>query len=393
MSGVLYLAWRYAARHRAKTAILVAAIGLIVFLPIGLQVLVGESAEQLRSRARSTPLLVGAKGSALELTLSSLYFESRTPEPTRFAEVARVRDSGLAQAIPLHARFRVRSFPIVGTTLDYLDFRGLELERGRRMATLGECLLGSAAARALDAAPGDLVVSSPESVLDLAGVYPLRMRVVGVLAPAHTPDDRAVFVDLKTAWVIEGLGHGHQDLAQPAAEAAVLSREGAAVTANASLVEYAEITAENSASFHFHGDLSEYPLSAVIALPLDERARALLMGRYGAPDGRVQVLRPIRVMDALLETVLTVQSYVVAAIAIVAAATLMTAALVFMLSLQLRRREIETLVKIGGARASVGGVLASEVVVVLVLGASLAAALTLATSQLGSSAIRALLLS
>ena len=40
-----------------------------------------------------------------------------------------------------------------------------------------------------------------------------------------------------------------------------------------------------------------------------------------------------------------------------------------------------------------GGVLASEVVVVLVLGASLAAALTLATSQLGSSAIRALLLS
>ena len=55
---------------------------------------------------------------------------------------------------------------------------------------------------------GGHVVSSPESVFDLAGVYPLKMAVVGVLAPTHTPDDDAVFVDVKTAWVIAGLAHG-----------------------------------------------------------------------------------------------------------------------------------------------------------------------------------------
>jgi putative ABC transport system permease protein len=98
-------------------------------------------------------------------------------------------------------------------------------------------------------------------------------------------------------------------------------------------------------------------------------------------------------MDELLDTVLTVQSYIVAAISTVALATLATTALVFLLSLRLRRREIETLVKIGAAPGSVMAVLLSEVTVALLLGALLAAGLTFATSRLGSAAIRALLLS
>ena len=41
------------------------------------------------------------------------------------AEVARVRNSGLAEAIPLYVRFHARGNPIVGTSLDYFSFRGL----------------------------------------------------------------------------------------------------------------------------------------------------------------------------------------------------------------------------------------------------------------------------
>ena len=51
------------------------------------------------------------------------------------------------------------------------------------------------------------------------------------------------------------------------------------------------------------------------------------------------------------------------------------------------------MVKIGGSRGSVAAVLASEVVVVLALGALLAVALTLATQRFGSDAIRVFLLS
>jgi putative ABC transport system permease protein len=390
---VLYLAWRYLAYHRIKTAILVTSIALIVFLPVGLDVLVDQSAAQLTARAESTPLLVGAKGSPLELVLNSLYFESDAPERADYAEVLRIAESGLAEPIPLYVRFRSRAHPIVGTALEYFDFRGLRFAAGRPMAVLGECVVGARAAEALAVGPGDAVLSSPESVFDLAGVYPLRLRVAGVLAPAHGPDDLAVFVDLKTAWIIEGLGHGHQDLADPENAASVLSRKGGVITANASVVQYNEITAGNIGSFHFHGDLGDYPITGVIAAPADEKSRTLLMGRYQGEHATAQVVRPIAVMNDLLDTVLTLQSYLLAAILIVATATLATAALVFLLSLRLRRREIETLVKIGGSRGSVTAVLASEIVYVLLLGVALAGGLTLLTSRFGSAAIRALLLS
>jgi putative ABC transport system permease protein len=87
------------------------------------------------------------------------------------------------------------------------------------MAMMGECVLGCRAAEDAAVGPGGHVLSSPESVFDLAGVYPLRMKVVGVLKPAGTPDDLAVFVDVKTTWVIVGLAHGHQDLSRPASRA------------------------------------------------------------------------------------------------------------------------------------------------------------------------------
>jgi putative ABC transport system permease protein len=393
VTGPLYLAWRYLAHHRLKTAILVASIALIAFLPLGLNVLVDESARQLTARAEATPLLLGAKGSPLELTLDSLYFGDEAPEPISWNELERVAATALADPIPLYTRFESGGHAIVGTSLAYFDFRNLSLATGRPMAVLGECVVGAEAAVRLGVGPGDSLLSSPESVFDLAGAYPLKMHVTGVLAPTHGPDDRAIFVDVKTAWVMAGLGHGHQDLARPEAAAAVLSREGQRIVANASVREFNEITPENVDSFHFHGERSQFPLTAVIPVPRDEKARVLLMGRYESPEERVQIVRPGVVIDELMATVLTIRSYVVAAVGLVSIGTLASAALVFLLSLRLRRQEVETLRKIGASRGSLATLLASEVVGVLLLAGLLAAALTLLTHEFGSGAIRSLLVS
>jgi putative ABC transport system permease protein len=387
----LYLAWRYLAYHRIKTAILVTSITLIIFLPVGLRVLVNQSADQLTARAEATPLIVGARGSPLELALNSLYFESDVPELMRHAQVTRIDTTGLALPIPLYVRFTARGFPIVGTTLEYFEFRDIGIAQGTNLTTLGDCVIGSRVAEALGVGPGESIVSSPESVFDIAGIYPLKMRVAGVLEFSDSPDDRAIFVDVKTAWVIQGLVHGHVDLSQPEAVAGVLRRDSSVITANASVVQYQEITRDNIESFHFHGDLSEYPITAVIAVPRDQRSETILRGRYESPDDRAQIVQPVTVMDELLDTILTVQTFVIAAVVVVGLSTLATAVLVFMLSLRLRRREIETMRKIGGSRRSIAWVMTSEVAVVLVTGVVLATGLTLATSRFGSSAIRTLI--
>ena len=391
MKDSLYLAWRYLAYHRIKTAILVTSITLIIFLPVGLRVLVNQSADQLTARAEATPLVVGARGSPLELVLNSLYFESDMPELMRHAQVTRIDTTGLALPIPLYVRFTARGFPIVGTTLEYFEFRAIGIAQGRNLTTLGDCVIGSRVAEALGVGPGESIISSPESVFDIAGIYPLKMRVAGVLEFSDSPDDRAIFVDVKTAWVIQGLVHGHVDLSRPDAVTGVLRRDSSVITANASVVQFQEITPDNIESFHFHGDFSEYPITAIIAVPRDQRSETILRGRYESPDDRAQIVQPVTVMDELLETILTVQTFVIAAVVVVGLSTLATAVLVFMLSLRLRRREIETMRKIGGSRGSIAWVMTSEVAVVLVTGAVLATGLTIATSRFGSSAIRALI--
>jgi putative ABC transport system permease protein len=392
MNGVLYLAWRYLAYNRWKTTILVGSIMLIIYLPVGLNVVVEQSGEHLNARAQATPLLVGAKGSPLELTLNSLYFSLDTPELTTYAEATSIIDSGLAEAIPMYVRFRSRSQPIIGTSFEYFGFRGLELAAGRMPALLGECVLGAAAAEALGVGVGDAAVSSPETAFDLAGIYPLKMNVVGVLAPNFTSDDNAIFVDVKTAWIIEGLGHGHQDLADPDASSAVLNRSEDNIVANASLVQFNEITEDNIDSFHFHGNLDNYPLTGVIAVPKDEKSGVILMGRYLDSEANRQIVRPRDVVGELLDTILTIQQFIVAAVFIVAVATIATASLVFLLSLRLRRREIDTIGKIGGNRTHVASMLLAEVVIVLVLGSALAAGLTALTWRYGSAVIESVVM-
>ena len=390
MKDVLYLAWRYLAHHRFKTAVLVGSITIVLALPVGLRVLLARGAEDLTARAAATPLILGARGSPLELVLDSLYFESDTPPTLPWSEYRRASESGLARVVPLHTRFEAQGFPIVGTSVDYVELRGLEVREGRNLALLGDCLLGAEVAAALALGPGDRLVSSPETVFDLAGTYPLAMNVVGVLAATGTPDDHAVLVDVKTTWVIAGLAHGHDDLTRPEAAAAVLAREGDRVVANAALREFTEIGPDNLDSFHFHGDPDGFPLTAVLAFPPDERAATLLAGRYVGDDEPVQVLRPERVMAQLLDTVFTVQRYVTAAALGLGLATLATMVLVFLLSLQVRHREIETMRRLGCPRGRLAAVLAVEVGAVLASGALLAALFAGLLTRLGDEAVRLL---
>jgi putative ABC transport system permease protein len=381
MNGALFLGWRYLAFHKLKTAILAASITLMLFLPAATRLLVTDSAEALTSRSQQTPLVMGAAGSPLELVLSSLYFHAESPPAMSFATFTELRDTGLALAIPMNTRFHSRGSPIVGTSLDYFGFRNLKLAEGRMMGMLGECVIGANVAAANAIGTGDSLVSSPETVFDIAGVYPLKMTIAGVLAPNGSADDDAVFVDYKTTWVIQGLGHGHQDLVKPGAASGVLNRSEGMVTANASVVEYAEITPANVAEFHFHGDNAQFPLNSVIIVPPDEKNGALLRGRYQDNERGLQMIVPSSVLNELLDTVFTIQNYVILGLAILSLATIAVITLVFLLSQQLRKGEFHTLSRIGASKTYIAMLIASEIGFVLLGSLVLAAGLTVVVRQ------------
>ncbi len=388
----LLLAWRYVAFHKVKTTILIACITLTMYLPVVVHGLVGRLQRELTARAASTPLVIGAKGSRFDLVLHALYFETTAPDTMPFSEVNKVRAGRLATPIPLHVRFRARNFPIVGTSLEYFDFRGLRVAHGAQVARLGDCVVGANVASRLGLSPGNRLLSDPESVFDIAGTYPLKMRVTGVLARSHSPDDNTVFVDVKTAWVIEGLGHGHQDLAKTTDESVVLKRDKQTVVANAALVQYAEITEDNIDSFHFHGDLSGFPISAVIAVPRDRKSEVLLIGRYHLREASAQIHSPADVVNELMGMVFEVKRFFDVNVILVAVATLLFLVLVILLSLRLRRREMETMFKLGCSRLTIFRMQAAELGIILGASALIVLVLTIVTLEFTPQIVRAVLL-
>lgn len=379
MKGAFFLGWRYLRFHRFKSLVLMASVTLMMFLPTATRLLVSDSATALTARAQSTPLLLGERGGDLELVLNALYFHAGQPPVLPHSALHDIKESGLAVGIPLYTRFHSRGAPIVGTSLDYFGFRDLQLASGQMMGLLGEAVIGANVAREQKiAVPGNLV-SSPETVFDLAGVYPLKMKVVGILQHSGSPDDDAVFVDVRTSWVIQGLGHGHEDLAKGGSSGSVLSRSEGTVTANAALKQFNEITPDNIRDFHFHGDTSGFPLSAVIVVPPDDKRSTLLRGRYQDSESGYQILVPGKVLDDLLETVFTVQNYVILGMMLLSLATVAVVTLVFLLSQQLRHGEFLTLKRMGASRGFIATLIISEIGFILLGSLVLSAGLSWVT--------------
>lgn len=363
----LYLAWRYILHNKLKTIIMVASITVIIYLPIGLNILVNQSEKQLMERASSTPLIVGAKGSSLDLAINTLYFEPADFDELTMLAVDKIYETGFAVPIPMFIKFKARSFPIIGTDVEYFDFRGLEIQRGESLAVLGDCVIGSEVSEELGLNPGDTIISSPENMLDIAGVYPLKMNIVGVLKESYSPDDRAIFTDMKTTWVIEGLGHGHEDLAKSEDKSVLLGVEGGNYIANAKLFQYNKISADNVDEFHFHGEQAGFPVTAVIVVPHSDKDEALLMGRYISKGETSQIVKPDKVIKNLLESIFKIKGFLDSIFFIVAISTILLLGLVVLLSLRLRSREIQTMYRIGSSKFKIAELLGFEIGIIFII--------------------------
>jgi putative ABC transport system permease protein len=126
-------------------------------------------------------------------------------------------------------------------------------------------------------------------------------------------------------------------------------------------------------SFHYHGDLEQLPLSAILFWPNDEKSATLSKARVNQLK-KYRMLQPTSVMDDLMAFVLRVRNLVDGIGALLAGITASLTVLVFLLSSQLRKREMRTLERLGCSRFFVLGLYLSEFAVVFGLAILLAAA-------------------
>ncbi len=365
----LFLAAASLGAHPWRSLVVVLGLAVAIFLP-GFTWRVGQVAEgTLLARARSTPIVVGPVGSEVDLVLASLYFRGEVNRTVPMALATRLAAEHDAVVAPMLLGFSAGGAPVLGTTLDYLDARGLSVLDGRRPGVLGEVVVGSAAARALSLSVGDALRSDAQDLYNLAGTYPVLLKVVGVLAPTGTPDDDVVIADLKTAWTLSGLLHGHGEVD----EANIVGGDAEAVEASLAMFLFTEVTPASLPTFHLHGTPETWPLTAVLVFPADRRVHDQVLGDL-ATDPLVQAVRPEGVVRTLLDIVLQIQALLAGWVVLVAISTAAFLGLVVSLVLRLRADEIRLMRRLGAGSAQLALILGAEAGLCVLGAAALAGA-------------------
>lgn len=366
------LSWMRLRRHPVQTLVLVLCIAVPVFLPSGVRVLIADYQGSLTARAEATPMILGARGNRFDLTFAALYWRQGKLETIPYPQLQELQqERGLA--VPVHCRFTARGYPVVGTTREYFEQRQVRLLAGELPLQLGEAIIGADVAAGLDLQVGDMLFSDQAELYDITVPPALKMKVVGVLAAAHNPDDEAVFVGIETSWILEGLAHGHVDAESEEIDPKlILGGNDENVVLSQALIEYNEVTPRNIDSFHYHGDPALLPLTAILFWPDDDKAGTLVKARINQ-QAALRMLAPTEVMDDLLAFVLKVRSLVDAVSWMLGAVTALLTLLVFLLSSRLRAREVLTLERLGCSRFFVAGLYLSELTIVLMMAAVLAA--------------------
>ncbi|MEZ5978416.1 MAG: hypothetical protein R3F34_09370 [Planctomycetota bacterium] len=356
MRGLLYLTLRYLRRRPVPSALLAACLAVAVLLPAVTHLLTSGFERSLLDRARSTPLVVGAEGPPLDLVLSGLYFSHTGDDTITTGVWHRIAERDDLLAVPLDVRFTARRNPIVATSPEYFEQRGLVAVRGRVPYVAGEVALGADVAADLGLGPGDTLFSDPVDSLDLSAPPSIKMHVVGVLGRARTADDRAVFVTLETAFALSGVAHGHGDVSVESVDPKlVIGADSEEVRLSPAYVTYNELTPENLATFHLHTDPEAIPISCVLVFPRTPKARTMLLaeGNIEHVFGAVQVVDSEDEFGRLLELVLGLKRLLDAVAIVLLVATVALGALVLGLSMKLRETEIHTLDRLGSSARTV----------------------------------------
>ena len=207
----------YLRARRLSTALNVLLLALGIATITLLLLVTAQLEERMQRDARGIDLVVGAKGSPMQVILSSIYHldvPNGNISWKQAQELARHRF--VKKAIPLALGDNYKGFRIVGTTPAYVEHYEARLAHGRLWKAPLEVVLGAEVAVATGLAVGahfsgahGMGGSERETVHEQH-----HYTVVGVLAPGGSVVDRAVLTGVESVWAVHAEQYGIQDIAK-----------------------------------------------------------------------------------------------------------------------------------------------------------------------------------
>lgn len=212
---MIRLALAYMRDRPLSVALNALLLGIAVATLVLLLQFAQQAGERFERDARGIDLVVGAKGSPLQLVLSSVYHVDVPTGNIPLGELGRLRaDPGVAKVVPLALGDNFRGFRIVGSDQQLLALYGARLAGGRSFARPAEAVLGAEVARRTGARLGQKFIGShglETGEEDGQGHDHAPFETVGILAPSGTVLDRLILTSIESVWDVHGIEHGQHD--------------------------------------------------------------------------------------------------------------------------------------------------------------------------------------
>lgn len=232
------IAWRSIQQRSLSSALTALSMALGVALVVAVLVIYGVVQASFSRAAQGFDMIVGAKGGKLQLVLNTVYHLSTPIENVPwdyYQEFKRGRFAkSVAAAIPFCLGDSYEGHRVVGTIpelfdeIEYVPGEKYTFAQGRNFQSENffEAVIGDLVARRTGLKLGSEFRPS-HGVTDNATQHDDNFKVVGVLAPTGTPNDRAVFVNIEGFFLMEGHAKPKpKDKGAPAAEPAAPQADG-----------------------------------------------------------------------------------------------------------------------------------------------------------------------
>ncbi|HIY75882.1 MAG TPA: ABC transporter permease [Candidatus Sphingobacterium stercorigallinarum] len=206
--NTLQLVWKNISQQWASTvlSILLTAFGVAILT--SLYITSDSFEKQMDNNSKQVDLVVGAKGSPLQLILSTLYHVDNPTGNIKLSEALSLQENPFIElAVPISLGDNFKGHRIIGTDTSFMGLYDLEIAAGELWGTGFEVVIGSETARKNGLQLGDHIHGA-HGLSEGAHVHEDHpFTIVGILEPSGTVVDNLLLTNLESVWDIHGIHH------------------------------------------------------------------------------------------------------------------------------------------------------------------------------------------
>jgi putative ABC transport system permease protein len=207
--SILSLVWNYLKSKPLNTVLNILLLALGIAVITVLLLFNKQLEEKISSNAKGIDLVVGAKGSPLQLILCNIFHIDFPTGNINLKEAEQISKSRLIKnAIPLALGDSYQSYRIVGTTKKYTELYKVELAQGDWSSKLMEVTVGATAAEGLKLSVGEKFESTHGLTKEGHAHEDQQFIVTGILKRTNTIVDNLIITSVESIW------HVHEEHAE-----------------------------------------------------------------------------------------------------------------------------------------------------------------------------------